>query len=479
MQTYFFDVTDIVLYVEKETTVSGIQRVSLGVIKRAVAKLGADRVKISMWDKNTRKYVVMDAQFLTEMEEFDPDLLSTAFFGRQTRDLDTVPPMLARYRNNRVKYLFHMTRAHFEAWRGNARYFERRKCTLEQWSRDKTSARENARIKKRAAVTSLNRQERAAVTDVAKPGDQIIILGATWGLHDLNNHLVELRGFYGLEISMMIHDLIPLVALEHLANDFSDTFYNWLEQSVEYCTRYFANSQNTRKDLALFLEEIGVDLPIDVVPLAQGLDSNKEVSFVSNTFKQHIEEVRGIRRSVLNMTKVPYVLVVGTLETRKNIWRLAQAWQRLVQDQDIEPPRLIFAGKKGWYIDEFLNWMEASGNLNGWISIAEKPSDKELAFLLRHCEFTAAVSTYEGWGLPVGEGLGFGKTGVVARNSSLTEVGGDMVEYCEATSICSIYEACKRLMTDDDRKAELEKKIRETKLRSWDDVSNDLIGLLG
>ena len=45
MQTYFFDVTDIVLYVEKETTVSGIQRVSLGVIKRAVAKLGADRVK--------------------------------------------------------------------------------------------------------------------------------------------------------------------------------------------------------------------------------------------------------------------------------------------------------------------------------------------------------------------------------------------------------------------------------------------------
>lgn len=476
MQTYYFDVTDIVLYIKNETTISGIQRVALEVIKRAIETLGSQRVKVSMWDKGSHSYLAMDADFLLELEEFDPDFLAAALLGRPVRKVQTVPKILARYRNHRARYFYHWLRANFEARRQNHRYFERRGTNLESWILEKEEAHKKSQGEP-VFTPSTSMQKRVRFEEVANLGDRLIILGATWGLNDLNAHLMELKETYGVEIDLLIHDLIPLVATEHLASDFAETFYRWLEESTLYCSRYFANSQSTGRDLRRFLSEVNSNLPIDVVPLAQGFGANQE-SPISQVFRSRLDATKGVRRSILNMTKAPYVLVVGTLETRKNIWRLAQAWQQLIQDPQVEPPRLIFAGKKGWYIDEFLDWMKASGNLQGWISIAEKPTDKELAFLFHNCEFTANVSTYEGWGLPVGEGLSFGKTGVVAANSSLTEVGGDMVEYCNAHSINSIRDACKRLIVDEARRAELEQRIKSTRLRSWDDVTNDMLGYL-
>jgi glycosyltransferase involved in cell wall biosynthesis len=108
----------------------------------------------------------------------------------------------------------------------------------------------------------------------------------------------------------------------------------------------------------------------------------------------------------------------------------------------------------------------------------EKPSDEELAFLYENCEFTAMVSFYEGWGLPIGESLSHGKTAVVADNSSLPEVGMDMVEYCDAKSVSSIAAACRKLIVDKDHRARLEERIRQTKLRTWDDVADDFLAAL-
>jgi glycosyltransferase involved in cell wall biosynthesis len=92
--------------------------------------------------------------------------------------------------------------------------------------------------------------------------------------------------------------------------------------------------------------------------------------------------------------------------------------------------------------------------------------------------FTAMVSFYEGWGLPIGEGLSFGKTAVVAANSSMPEVGGDMVEYCDAHSIDSIYEACRKLIAEPEHREALEAKIAATRLRDWGDVTADFVEAL-
>jgi glycosyltransferase involved in cell wall biosynthesis len=122
--------------------------------------------------------------------------------------------------------------------------------------------------------------------------------------------------------------------------------------------------------------------------------------------------------------------------------------------------------------------MRGTGNLGGWVQIADRPTDTELAWLYETCVFTAMVSLYEGWGLPIGEGLGFGKTAVVADNSSMPEVGGDLVEYCDANSITSIADACRRLIADPDHRRALEEKIAKADLRGWDDVAADYVEAL-
>jgi len=217
--------------------------------------------------------------------------------------------------------------------------------------------------------------------------------------------------------------------------------------------------------------------PIDVVPLAQKFNvvHSNQVKDPAKPFKSRLSSLQGLKQSTLNLTKTPFVLVVGTMESRKNIWRLAQAWQRLTRTPDLDVPKLVFAGKPGWYNDDFESLMEATGNLGGWVQFAKQPSDTELGFLYENCLFTATVSLYEGWGLPIGESLSFGKTAVVAENSSMPEVGGDLVEYCDAHSISSIYDACHKLIADPDHRRALESKIAGTSLRTWDDVTSDLL----
>ena len=88
-------------------------------------------------------------------------------------------------------------------------------------------------------------------------------------------------------------------------------------------------------------------------------------------------------------------------------------------------------------------------------------------------------SIYEGWGLPVGEALSYGKTAIVADGSSLPEVGGDLVEYCDPGSVDSIAEAVRALVAAPERRLELERRISQAHLRRWRDVAEDLLEITG
>ena len=470
---YFFDMTDILLYVEKETTVSGIQRVSFEVIRRMVTRMGPENVRLSYWDRLHREYVAIDASFITEMDQFSPDIFGAVFFGKKARPQHDAAPTLTRYRNRPFKYWFYSKIRAYHAARGHERYFAKMGSSIEEWEAFKTR-------KDTARLEMPEETQRVKMTQIAKPDDQLIILGAIWNIDGLEPALQFLKDTKGIKIYQLVHDLIPIIATEHIATDFSGEFYHWLLSSTQYCNRFIANSKNTGRDLQRFMDEIGQQLPIDVVPLAQKYDvvHSNRVDKPAKPFKSRLKSLHGLKQSVLNLTKTPFVLVVGTMESRKNIWRLAQAWLRLTRTPGLDVPKLVFAGKPGWYNHDFDNLMKATGNLGGWVEFAKQPNDAELGFLYENCLFTATVSFYEGWGLPIGESLSFGKTAVVADNSSMPEVGGDLVEYCDAHSISSIYDACYKLISDPGHRHALEGKIAKTSLRTWDDVTDDFVTVL-
>jgi glycosyltransferase involved in cell wall biosynthesis len=467
MARYFFDVTDIKIYLRAHSTLSGIQRVSLEIIKECVEREGPDQVRLCVWEIDKQEYHALSADFMAEMDGIDVDTVSAVLYGRAARPTAGTSPVLARYRTRPVKYQFHRLIANLQSWRENESYFAKRGSSLQEWRQGVPQPRQ----------TKTPEVKMTQVTQVIEPGDQLVILGATWGLRGIDKHMQKLRDEYHARISLLIHDLIPVSAPHHLGGEFSLEFYRWLEKSTQYACRYFVATNYTKGELEKFMDEVGTRHPVTVIPFARKLRTVTPEP-ATDTFKARCKGSHHIPLHIRNRTKVPYVLVVGTMESRKNLWRLAQAWDRLTQDHTLDMPKLMFAGRFGWSNEDLMDWMRASGNLNGWVQFVETPTDEELTYLYRHCLFTATVSLCEGWGLPIGESLGFGKTAVVANNTAMPEVGGDLVEYCEATSINSIADACRRLIADPARREELEAKIRATRLRTWDDVAQDYIAAL-
>jgi hypothetical protein len=419
MPTLYFDISDIVQHVKRASTVNGIQRVNFEVLSRAARLLGPENVQVFYWEKLRKRFVAAPTDFLVEMSSFDADTF----------------------------------RHHFHRWRS----LIKRKTVRDRKRRNPGWVAPNSRVKPRK------------LADVLKPGDQIVVLGAGWGRAERDGALRDLRAAHGVRVTAMVHDVIPLVCPEHLEVPYHSEFYRWLIGSADYCDAYFANSEHTRKDLERVLEDAGITRPISVVRLAQELNvpaaPPPESEFAPATE----------REVILKIARQPFVLVVGTQESRKNLWRLGQVWERLLDELGGEMPRLVLAGKPGLLSREFDAWMEHSGNLNGYVHRIFDATDAELVHLYRSCSFTAMVSVYEGWGLPIGESLSFGKTAVVGKNSSTPEVGEDMVEYCDAHSILDMTRAFRTMITDPDHRRTLEDRIQATRLRSWDDVTKDVL----
>lgn len=117
-----------------------------------------------------------------------------------------------------------------------------------------------------------------------------------------------------------------------------------------------------------------------------------------------------------------YWLSVGTIEPRKNQVRLVQAYARYVARTPDAMP-LVLAGGKGWLMGDFERRIAEMG-------IAERVlftgyvDDAELAWLYRHCYANLYPSLFEGFGLPVLEGMQFGAPTISSNASALPEVGG-------------------------------------------------------
>ena len=106
-----------------------------------------------------------------------------------------------------------------------------------------------------------------------------------------------------------------------------------------------------------------------------------------------------------------YVLAVSTLEPRKNLPRLVDAFRRA----RLNGLRLLVAGAPGW------GGVRLDGEGIRWLG---EVGDEELARLYRGARCVAYVSLYEGFGLPVLEAMACGAPVVAARNDAAEEVAG-------------------------------------------------------
>lgn len=141
----------------------------------------------------------------------------------------------------------------------------------------------------------------------------------------------------------------------------------------------------------------------------------KEI-FYKKYLQNHIEGV--LKTYGLNYKK--YLISVGTIEPRKNIERLIEAYHLLPKKTKKEY-KLAIAGISGWNNSALLDSIRSMEKKNQIVFLSNL-SDELLSFLYSGAKLTIVPSIYEGFGLPVVESIESGTPVICSNTSSLNDI---------------------------------------------------------
>lgn len=126
----------------------------------------------------------------------------------------------------------------------------------------------------------------------------------------------------------------------------------------------------------------------------------------------------------------PYFLFVGTLEPRKNVVRVIEAWKEVRKTQEVD---LVLAGRLR---EDF-----AAPHPQEGMKVLGAVPDEDLPALYSGAVAVVYPSLYEGFGLPVLEAMQCGATVITSRDPAIMEVSGGAAVHVEATDVRALAEA--------------------------------------
>ncbi|MCH5203862.1 MAG: glycosyltransferase family 4 protein, partial [Oscillospiraceae bacterium] len=172
-----------------------------------------------------------------------------------------------------------------------------------------------------------------------------------------------------------------------------------------------------------------------------------------------------------------YILYLGTLEPRKNITGLADAY-KILSDTLPDCPVLVIAGGKGWLYESIFERVKTMG-LEDRVIFTGYVSDEDTPVLMSGAELFCFPSFYEGFGMPPLEAMACGTPAVVSDRTSLPEVVGDAALKADADSPEDIADAMKQILTNEQLKRSLsEKGLARADKFSWENSAKALISFI-
>lgn len=149
-----------------------------------------------------------------------------------------------------------------------------------------------------------------------------------------------------------------------------------------------------------------------------------------------------------------YLLYVGTIEPRKNLERLIEAFAIIAPR--FPDTTLVLAGMMGWKQEHLPARIRELG-LEARILLPGFVTEKEKALLIAGCSLFLYPSLYEGFGLPILEALASGVPTITSETSALPEVAGDASILVDPLNVAALAEATERVLSS----AELQRALAE------------------
>jgi len=165
----------------------------------------------------------------------------------------------------------------------------------------------------------------------------------------------------------------------------------------------------------------------------------------SNFYPATAEEICAVR----NRLRLPdkFILTVGTLEPRKNLQVLIEAFEQ-IGTSGYEDLQLVIVGGKGWLTSDIFERIGLS-QLKDRISLMDYLHDDDLRAVYSTCAIFVSSSLYEGFGLPPLEAMACGAPVVASRISAHQEILNDAAQLFDPTNPTELAECLRSLMAND------------------------------
>jgi alpha-1,3-rhamnosyl/mannosyltransferase len=240
-----------------------------------------------------------------------------------------------------------------------------------------------------------------------------------------------------------LHDLAFLAQPDLLSPDGRRHYGGQIQWAVEQADAIVCISDDTRRDVVDRFEQAATKAVTIALAAASRFGASLPAHETAEALHRH-----GLTRG--------YVLAVGTLEPRKNLTTLIDAYERLPASLRGTVP-LVLAGEAGWRCDDVRAQIEHTRANVRWLG---RVAPGDLPHLYAAAGVLAVPSLSEGFGLPVLEAMQSGCPVIASTGGALPATAGDAALLIDPTDVDGWVDALQRVLTDAELQAELRRRGR-------------------
>lgn len=238
---------------------------------------------------------------------------------------------------------------------------------------------------------------------------------------------------------------------------------NWTARSASKANHIFTISNASKNDIMKEYKIASNDITVTHLGIKEAFVVDKE------KMKDILEKFA---------IKGDYILFVGTIQPRKNITRLIEAFAKVLKSDGNENLTLVIVGKKGWLYEKILE-APSTYHVLEHVKFLDFVSDEDLPVLYEQATCYVLPSLYEGFGLPVLEAMKYGCPVITSNVSSLPEAGGDAALYVDPYNPDDIAEKILYLINHPKiRKEMITKGFEHIKQFSWEKTAKETLEVL-
>jgi len=251
----------------------------------------------------------------------------------------------------------------------------------------------------------------------------------------------DIPKFGNVKLVTTIHDIIPLVYPEGYPKEVLRGLEEKVKRVLSESDLIIVDSKSTGKDL-----KAKFSAPEDKVRVVYpGRDESLKAMEGKDDAKEYIRKNYHIDK--------PFILFTGTIEKRKNVKGLMEAFFALKKSGKI-PHQLVIVGMTGWGAEPALKLLESSP-FKDEVEMIGYIERKDMVMFYNSADVFVYPSFYEGFGFPILEAFSSGVPVITSKTTSCGELAGDSALTIDPDDDGALRDAIRRILSDNELKANL------------------------